>query len=437
MGKDVYEESSAARAVYDTASRVSGIDVAALSFEGPKETLDSTAFCQLAVLTHSIACLAAFNEATGGRWRPDIVGGHSLGEYSALVASGALAFEDAVALIVRRGRLMAEHGRGRMAAFPLDLDSIKPLADAHYCGVGGCNLPDRTVVGGSEDDLEALLAAARVQFGRQKGGRLLDAGAAFHTYLMMEAAHHFKPLLEALPLRPAEIRTLSNHTGGFHATDTEAIKAALFFQMFNPVKWMHNLDAAFKCGINAIIEFGGGCRTSFVEEGEAGMPQQGNLEGFTRKTLRNLGLEGIYLPAINAESIRSSQKRLQCYADLQRTADLPSAANMALDSGNDDKVWRLYLPLRRNLVGPEVMDVTAMLQDMGLEKTVSIMVESQDDSLQFIQQCVDASVAEAEPYLELCIGGCSASVIHYRNCEIEQQLASLSRQMGQATPVGF
>ncbi len=430
MGQDIYEEFGAARAVYDTASRIAGIDVAALSFHGPKETLDSTAFCQLAVLTHSIACLAAFNEATGGRWRPGIVGGHSLGEYSALVASGALAFEDAVALIVRRGRLMAEHGRGRMAAFPLDLESIKPLADTHYCGVGGCNLHDRTVVGGSEEDLEALMAAVRVQFGRHKAGRLLDMSAAFHTYLMLEAAHQFKPLLEAVPLRQAEIRTLSNHSGGFHSADPVAIKAALFFQMFNPVKWVHNLETAFRSGVNAIIEFGGGCRLELAEEGGEGLPQQGNLEGFTRKTLRNLGLEGVYLPSINARSIRSSQKRLQCYTDLQQAAGVPDKAIAALAAGVDDKVWRLYLPLRRNLVGPEVMDVTTMLQDMGLDKTVSVMLESKDDCLQFMRQCVDASVDDAEPYLELCIGGSSASVIHYRNHEIVQQLASLSCQMG-------
>lgn len=428
MGRDVYEEFASARAVYDTASRIAGIDVAALSFEGPKKMLDSIGPCQLAVLTHSIACLAAFNESTEGSWKPDVVAGHSLGEYSALVAAGALSFEDAVLLIVQRGRMMAEHGHGRMAAFPLDLDSIRQLAAAHYCGVGGCNLPEQTIVGGTEEDIEALLGAVRKKFGSDKTGRMLDMGAAFHTYLMMEAAHRFKPVLKGLPLRPASVPMLSNYAGGFHSMNPEEIKAALFFQMFNPVKWMRNLETAFASGVNAVIEFGGGYKPALAVEGDSAISQQGNLEGVTRKTLRSLGQEGIYLPAVNARSIRRSQRRLQCYASLQHVADLPETGKMQ-GTGLDNRNWRLYLPLQQNIVGPETLDVTAMLYDMGLESTVPITLESKDDSMQFIRQCVDPDAADAEPYLELCIGGSSASVIHYREHEIERQLASLSKQI--------
>ena len=197
MGSDIYKEFSSARQIYARASGALGYDVARLSFEGPREQLDKTEFTQPALLTHSVACLETFKELTDGQWTPAVVAGHSLGEYSALVAAEALTFEDAVKLVQQRGILMSTYGRGKMAAFRLDLESIKSIADAYYCGIGGCNLPNQTVVCGFKEDLEALSEEVVKIYGKSKAGYFLNTEGAFHTYLMINAAERFRQHLDA------------------------------------------------------------------------------------------------------------------------------------------------------------------------------------------------------------------------------------------------
>jgi len=198
MGSDIHKEFSSVRDIYQRASDALGFDVAKLSFEGPKEQLDKTEYTQPALLTHSIACLEAFRELTGNRWPAEFVGGHSLGEYSALVAADALTLEEAVGLVRQRGRYMSDYGRGKMVAFRLDLESIRSMAEAHYCGIGGCNLPDQTVVCGFKDDLVELVDEVVEKFGKAKAGRFLNTEGAFHTYLMITAAERFRAELDKL-----------------------------------------------------------------------------------------------------------------------------------------------------------------------------------------------------------------------------------------------
>ena len=156
MGSDLCTHFRVAEALYEEANDILGFDVKKLSFEGPDDELTLTRNTQPALLTHSIACLRVFEELTDGQIKPTIAAGHSLGEYSALVASGALSFQEALKLVRKRGELMGEHGRGQMVAFRLDLETVRSFADNFYCGIGGCNLPEQTVVGGSEEDLQAL-----------------------------------------------------------------------------------------------------------------------------------------------------------------------------------------------------------------------------------------------------------------------------------------
>ncbi|MCK7496686.1 MAG: acyltransferase domain-containing protein [Comamonadaceae bacterium] len=189
-----------------------GYDLVKLCLEGPEEELRLTRHTQPALLVHSLACLEIFRELTDNRVQPILTGGHSLGEYCALVAAGALSFETALRLVQKRGECMGTYGDGEMLAFPLHLDNVRPLAEKHYCAVAACNLPDQTVVGGRGEDLDRLTEDAHVHFPRKRPTRLKTEGA-FHTFYMIAAALHFRPVLDAAAMTEPTVRVLSNYTG--------------------------------------------------------------------------------------------------------------------------------------------------------------------------------------------------------------------------------
>ncbi len=297
MGSDLHAEYATARKVYMQASEVLGYDLAELAFNDPDDQLNLTRYTQPAILTHSIACLEVFRELTDGRLNPTLAAGHSLGEYSALVAAGALSFADAVRLVQQRGELMGTHGEGEMTAFPIDLDTIRPLAERHFCAVAGCNLPDQTVVGGRGTDLEALEAAVAEAFPRKRPARLKTEGA-FHTYSMVEAARRYREVLDGADFALSDVRVLSNFTGGFHDPDPVAIRSRLFFQLFHPVMWHANLQSALAEGVGTMVEFGGG-----IGKGETPAEKRPNLEGMVKKTLRGTDFEVSYASVINAGSL--------------------------------------------------------------------------------------------------------------------------------------
>lgn len=298
MGSDIYEAFAPVREIYQQANDVLGFDIQKLSFEGPAEQLDKTRFTQPALLTHSIACLEAFKSITGNQLTPTIAAGHSLGEYSALVAAGVLSFETALKLVQRRGELMGTFGRGKMMAFKTDLETVSPLADHFYCGIGGCNLPEQTVVGGTEEDLAALAEYASTQGHR---GIPLNTEGAFHTYLMVTAAEAFRPALDEASFNTPQCKVLSNYTGEYHNENAESIKAALFFQLFNPVKWIWSVERAIKDGIDLIIEFGGG-----IGKGEGPADKRPNLQSITKRAYKGLDKEGIYHPVINLGTLEKT-----------------------------------------------------------------------------------------------------------------------------------
>ena len=292
MGRDLCAEYAVARSVYEQAGEVLGFDLADLCFNGPEEQLNLTRFTQPALLTHSIACLEVFRELTGDSVQATMAAGHSLGEYSALVAAGSLDFTSALRLVKQRGELMGTHGEGEMTAFPLDIDTVRPLAERFHCAVAGCNLPEQTVIGGRADDLALVETAVAEAFPRKRAVRLKTEGA-FHTYYMVTAARHYRDILAGADFAPPGIGVLSNFTGGFHDGDADSIRARLFFQLFHPVLWHANLMAALTEGVNQIIEFGGG-----IGPGEADAKRP-NLEGMIKKGMRGTGHEAGYLPAIN------------------------------------------------------------------------------------------------------------------------------------------
>jgi [acyl-carrier-protein] S-malonyltransferase len=300
MGSDLHDEFDVARKVYAEAGEVLGYDIAELSFKDPEDTLNLTRFTQPALLTHSVACLEVFKELTRDRLKPAITAGHSLGEYTALVAAKVLSFESALKLVQKRGELMGTHGEGEMTAFPLALNDIQPIAEKFSCAVAGCNLPEQTVVGGRSEDLEKVEQEVKENFRRKRPVRLKTEGA-FHTFYMDKAAELFRPVLEEASFGPAEARVLSNYTGGFHEADPAKIRDGLYYQLFNPVLWYANLLTAFGDGVRMIIEFGGGIGTAETPDGK-----RPNLEGMIKKTRQAIDYEAEYLAAINAETVKKA-----------------------------------------------------------------------------------------------------------------------------------
>ena len=300
MGSDLHKEFAVARDVYAQASDVLGYDIAELSFKDPEDKLNLTRFTQPALLTHSYACLQIFRELTDDRLEPAIAAGHSLGEYSALVAANVLTFESALKLVQKRGELMGDYGEGEMSAFPLDLDTIRPIAEQHRCAVAGCNLPEQTVIGGKAEDLELVEQEVQEKFARKRPVRLKTEGA-FHTFYMDKAAELFQPVLEEASFASAEARVLSNYTGGFHEDDPAKIREGLYYQLFNPVMWYANLQAAFGEGVKMIFEFGGGIGSAETPDGK-----RPNLEGMIKRATRAADYEAQYRSAINAPTVRET-----------------------------------------------------------------------------------------------------------------------------------
>jgi [acyl-carrier-protein] S-malonyltransferase len=305
MGSDLVADFPAARALYDRAGTALGYDLAELSFRDPRDELKLTRFTQPALLTHQIACLEVFRGLAGDAARPSLAAGHSVGEYAALVASGALRFEQALTLVARRGELMSELGRGGMLATTLDWPSAAGLADKHYCGIGASNLADQTVIAGESADLDRLAAELETAFPSKRGVRLNTEGA-FHTYLMVAAAQEFRKVLDQTEFANVTVDALSNYTGKLHENSPAAIRSRLFFQLFNTVRWVDCMNAAIDTGVDTIIEFGGG-----IGKGEGPDGKRPNLESIVKKSLKAREHQAQYLPAINVASVRATAQQLQ------------------------------------------------------------------------------------------------------------------------------
>ena len=184
-----------------------------------------------------------------------------------------------------------------MTAFPLDLDTVRPIAQRYHCAIAGCNLPLQTVIGGRGEDLALVEKEVEQQFERKRPVRLKTEGA-FHTYYMVRAAQQYRAVLETAGFSPAEVLVLSNFTGDFHGPDSADIKASLFFQLFHPVMWYSNLQKAFSEGIDMVVEFGGG-----IGPGSGPESKRPNLQGMIVKAQRAAGHKADYHSVINSDSL--------------------------------------------------------------------------------------------------------------------------------------
>jgi [acyl-carrier-protein] S-malonyltransferase len=258
MGKDLYDNSSLARELFDMADREMGTGLSQLCFGGPEEALRQTAITQPAVFVHSVAALRLLQEKG---LRPDCVAGHSLGEYSALVAAEAIDFESGLRLVKRRGDLMQEAGDkqpGAMAAIMgLDDDSVVDLC-ARCSGTvvaANFNAPGQLVISGEVQAVKEASVAAR-EAGAKKVVPL-PVSAAFHSPLMEPAAVELKELLVQTPLSKAKIPVVTN-VGASPVQEVDELRAQLSAQMTSPVRWTESMNCMRGMGVDRAIEVGPG-----------------------------------------------------------------------------------------------------------------------------------------------------------------------------------
>jgi [acyl-carrier-protein] S-malonyltransferase len=258
MGQAIGSASPAAARVLDRLGEIAPA-VRALCDDGPKDVLIRTSNAQPAILAVNCACLAALNERG---IRPDIVAGHSLGEYAALVAAGIVDFDAALRLVVRRGALMEQSAAARAGTMSAVLGSTpeqveEVIANWHERGIianANDNAPGQIVVSGDVDTLRA----AAPDF-KAVGARVIDlpVGGAFHSPLMADAERAFEPILEGAAFAQGRVPVVANLTAA-HASDPEIVKSALKRQITGRVLWRQTIEAMLAFGVDTFIEAGPG-----------------------------------------------------------------------------------------------------------------------------------------------------------------------------------
>ena len=260
---DAWGDNAAVRNTLAEAADALGEDIARLIREGPKEQLDLTTNTQPVMLTAAIACYRAWR--ADGQGAPSVVAGHSLGEYSALVASGVLTLKDALPLVRFRAQAMQEAvpvGVGAMAAIlGMDAQAVRDgcLAVAAASGEAveavNFNDPKQTVIAGTKAGVEKACEALKAA--GAKRALPLPVSAPFHSSLMKPAADRLRERLAATNFGPPSIPVINNIDVAIQG-DAEAIRDALYRQAFGPVRWVETVQAIRARGVGHIVECGPG-----------------------------------------------------------------------------------------------------------------------------------------------------------------------------------
>jgi [acyl-carrier-protein] S-malonyltransferase len=260
MGKELAEKYPVARAVFDEADKALGFSVSKLCFEGSEDDLKLTANTQPAILTVSVAASRVLAEKG---ITPDFVAGHSLGEYSALVAAGSLKFADAVKLVRKRGTYMQEAvpaGQGAMAAImglspAVVQDACKRAAEGEICAPANLNSPEQTVISG-----HALAVKRAVEIASQLGAKrsmVLPVSAPFHSALMMPAQEKLEKDLSATTFADLQVPLVTNVDADSIRQGEEA-RSALIRQVTMAVRWEESMRMLLDEGVNTFVEVGPG-----------------------------------------------------------------------------------------------------------------------------------------------------------------------------------
>lgn len=290
MGKDLFDQYDVAKRLFAEADEALGYSIKDMCFEGPADDLKLTANTQPAILTVSVIVNEILKEHGV---QPDVAGGHSLGEYSALVAAGVLSFQDAVALVHKRGQYMQEAvpvGEGGMAAIiGLDDEAIaaaceKATKEAGEVQPVNFNCPGQTVIAGTTHGVEK--AVEELKAAGAKKAVVLPVSAPFHSTLMKPAAEKLAAELDKVAIHDAAFHVVSNFTGELE-TKAEEIKANLVAQADHPVRWIACVKTMQAFGADTFVEAGPGK----------------TLCGFNRRIDRSI-------KSLNVENLESLQKTL-------------------------------------------------------------------------------------------------------------------------------
>ncbi len=260
MAHDLYEAFSLVRDYYAQAKEILGFDLAEVCFNGPEERLKQTAITQPAIFVHSVVVTELLRERG---IVPRMAAGHSLGEYSALVAAGALSFVDGLRVVKRRGELMQQAGTispGTMAAIiGMDAEAVEGLCaaagDAGVVQAANYNCPGQTVISGAVAAVHRAMELARAR-GAKRVVELVVSGA-FHSPLMEHARQHMGEVLEAAPLRDAAIPVYANVTAKPVQKASE-IRSLLLEQLPRPVLWQKTIQNMIADGATLFYEVGPG-----------------------------------------------------------------------------------------------------------------------------------------------------------------------------------
>ena len=257
MGKDLYESSAVAKELFEKANEILGFDIQSIMFNGTDEELKQTKVTQPAIFLHSVILAKVMGE----RFQPDMVAGHSLGEFSALVANGVLTFEDGLKLVSQRALAMqdaCEAEPSTMAAIlGLEDDKVEAVCNEidEIVVPANYNCPGQLVISGSKEGIEKACEKAK------EAGAIralpLTVGGAFHSPLMEPARERLEAAIESTPFTQEKCPIYQN-VSAEAVTDIEEIKKNLIAQLTAPVKWTQIMHKMIEDGCDEVVEVGPG-----------------------------------------------------------------------------------------------------------------------------------------------------------------------------------
>ena len=260
MGKELADKYPSARAVFEEADQALGFSISKMCFAGSEEDLKQTANTQPAILTCSVAIYRVVAERG---LNPDFVAGHSLGEYSALVAAGSIKFSDAVQVVRKRGQYMQDAvpaGQGAMAAImglspAVVADACKRAAENEVCAPANLNSPEQTVISGNAGAVKRAVEIAS-QLGAKRAV-MLAVSAPFHSALMMPAQEKLAADLKKITFSDLRVPLITNVDADSETSGEEA-RDALIRQVSMPVRWEESMRTLIDEGVNTFVEVGPG-----------------------------------------------------------------------------------------------------------------------------------------------------------------------------------
>ncbi len=289
MGREFYDNFKIAKAVFEESNDALHISISSLCFNGPEDALKLTENTQPAILTASVAALKVLQSEKG--LRPDLTAGHSLGEYSALVCSGAISFSDAVRIVRLRGRFMQEAvpaGEGAMAAIlGMEREQVQELCEEASCGEvlapANFNCPGQIVISG-----HAKAIARAVEGAKQRGKKalLLPVSAPFHCPLMKPAGDRLEKELDGISVQDLQVAVIANMDAEMNRSK-ERVKPLLVAQVSHPVRWEESMGKIVDQEIERVLEVGPGKVLSGLMRRIDARVEIGNVEDI--QTLKKWG----------------------------------------------------------------------------------------------------------------------------------------------------